>query len=136
MRDENAVEGFRRALERRGHWVLIRRVSGNAPSSTNLDAEVRAIVTGYKPQQPVGSASGDREAAITLGARMVLVSAADLKDRRFPLPVKKNDKVVLNDDKTKLGTGTAGGDEELNVMSADPNTRHIAGAIELVAEGV
>lgn len=132
MRDPNALAGYRRALLRRGRQVIVRRISGAAPSTTVVNAAVTAIVMDYVPKAPV--ASLQPEGAITLGARNVIVLSDDLAAENFPLPVAKNDKIVLNADPALLGTGN--GDEELNIMSVDPYKRGIAGAIDIVAEGI
>lgn len=131
----NAVAAYRRAIAARGDQrVIVRRISGAAPNTARTDAKVGAIVMDYLPKTPVG---GDAAAAaITLGARTVIVIAADLRAARFPLPLLKNDKIVLNPDAAQLGNGTAAGDEELNIMSVDANKRGVAGAIEIAAEGV
>ena len=55
---------------------------------------------------------------------MVIVMAGDLASKRFPLPLKKNDKIILESG------------EELNVIEVDANKRAVAGAIELKASGV
>jgi hypothetical protein len=135
MIDPNAVAGYRRALATRGRAVIVRRVSGDAPDITAVaNARVHAIVMDYVAKTPVADVKP--EGAITLGARNVIVLVADLRALNYPLPVAKNDKVVLNADESLLGTGTQNGDEELNIMAVDPYKRGIAGAIEIVAEGV
>ena len=130
----NALAGYRRAIAARGIPVIVRRIAGDAPNTATFDAKVRAIVMDYQPKQPVGDVKP--EGAITLGARNVIVIEADLRAKHFPLPVTKNDKVVLNPDRCWLGTGAANGDQELNIMALDPHKRGIAGAIDIVAEGV
>jgi hypothetical protein len=132
--DPNAVAGYRRALARRGQQVIVRRISGDAPNAVTFDARVAAIVMDYQPKQPVSEIKP--EGGITLGARNVIVLTADLVAARFPLPVTKNDKVVTNPSAALLGRGTAAGDEELNIIAVDPYKRGIAGAIDIVAEGV
>lgn len=129
-----AVESYRRAIVGRGDQkVIVRRISGIAPNTKNTDAKVGAIITDYVREKPTGG--GAAEGAITLGARNVVVMAADLRALRFPLPIVKHDKIVINADPAQLGNGAAAGDEELDVMNDDPNRMHIAGAIEIIAEG-
>lgn len=118
---QQALAGYRRAIHARGEFVTVRRISGVAPNATVFNANVRAIVMDYKPQTPVMKV--DPEGAVTLGARTIIVLDADLRDASYPLPISKNDKVVVRG-------------EELNIMSVDPNTRNVAGAVEIVAEGV
>lgn len=121
--DANALAGYRRAIARRGQWVIVRRIAGDAPSAATFDACVRAIVMDYVPKEPVSDLKP--EGGVTLGARNIILIEKDLRDKHFPLPVGKNDKVVL-----------LGADEELNIMALDPNRRGIAGAVDIVAQGV
>jgi hypothetical protein len=119
--DPDAVEAYREAIAERGQRVIVRRVTGQAPNVGIFDADVGAIVMDYIAKPPVSTESP--EGAVTLGARNIIVLEADLKAKHFPLPLAKNDKVIVDG-------------EELNVMSADPNKKRIAGAIDIVAEGV
>jgi hypothetical protein len=132
--DPSVQAGYRRMLARRGQWVIVRRISGDAPSTTVFNAMVLADVQDYQPKTPVSEVKP--EGGITLGARNVILLAADLAAASFVLPVTKNDKIVLNPSSASLGKGTANGDEELNIMIVDANKRLIAGAIDIVAEGV
>jgi hypothetical protein len=131
--DPNALAGYRRALAKRGQSVIVRRISGVAPNAVKFDARVSAIVMDYLAKPPVEGMRPEGE--ITLGARNVIVLADDLAGANFPLPVAKNDKVVINPTEAALGEGTAAGDEELNILSVDPNKRGVAGAIDIVAMG-
>jgi hypothetical protein len=125
MIDANALAGYRRAIARRGQPVIVRRVNGDAPNTATFDARVPAIVMDYVAKQPVAGVKPEGD--ITLGARNVILLEDDLRQKRFPLPVTKNDKVIV--------LGIEGEDEELNIMELDPNKRRIAGAIDIVAEG-
>jgi hypothetical protein len=134
MIDPSAVEGYRRAIAARGRVVIIRRISGQAPNvGSPISVKISAIVMDYTAEAPTGETKP--EGAITLGARNVIVIAADLVKARFPLPLKKNDKVVVNTDEAQLGNGAKAGDEELNIIAVDPYRREIGGAIDLVAIG-
>ncbi len=117
----NAVAAYRRALGVRGEPVTFRRVSGQAPNAASFDATVTAVVRDYQPQAPVMTIKP--EGAVTLGARSIIVMDADLSQARFPLPLKKNDKVLVRG-------------QWLNVESVDPSTRGYAGAWEIRAEGI
>lgn len=121
MLDSNIVAGYRRAIARRPTPVIVRRITGVAPNATTDDVCIDGIVTDYIPKAPVANVTP--EGAITLGARFVVLLGEDLVAQGFELPVAKNDKVVV-------------GGEELNIMSVDPYKRALAGAIEIVAEGV
>ena len=132
--DPNVQAGYRRMLARRGQWVIVRRVTGDAPNVTTFNAMVLADVQDYVPKSAVSDIKP--EGGITLGARNVILLACDLTSLSFQLPVTKNDKIVLNASSALLGSGVAGGDEELNIMIVDANKRLIAGAIDIVCEGV
>jgi hypothetical protein len=125
MIDTNALEGYRRAIARRGESVTFQRITGQAPNVTVLPAgggaTVQAIVTHYQPTSPIGGFAGPD--AITEGDRSIIVLSDDLTAAGFPLPLQKNDKVVVQG-------------ELMNIERVDPSTRGIAGAWELVALGV
>lgn len=127
MSDPGILAGYRRALARRGQPVLVRRVSGDAPNVATFDAPVSAIVMSYTPQPDVMNIKP--EGGITQGNRTVILLVDDLAAVRFPLPVAKNDKIVLLDD-------TGAQIEVLNVTDPDPYKRALGGAIELRAEGM
>jgi hypothetical protein len=116
-----SVAGYRRAIRARGEPVIVRRITGTDAAATVSNANVHAIVMDYKPLSPVMNVTP--EGAVTLGARTVIVLEHDLYEAGFNLPVTKNDKIVVRG-------------EELNIKSVDPNTRNVAGAVEIVAEGV
>mgnify|MGYP001170202292 CR=1 FL=1 len=120
MTNANALAGYRRALAARGEPVTVRRINGDAASTAIFDANVIGIVMDYLPKPPVGT--DKPEGAITLGARNVVVLNDDLQNARFPLPITKNDKVVVRG-------------EELNIMSVDPSKRGAADAWDIVAMG-
>jgi hypothetical protein len=139
--DANALAGYRRAIAVRGQLLIVRRITGDPPGAvTTTDAKVSGIVMDYVAKKELAASlelrRGFDEGGITFGARNVIVLADDLTDAGFALPVAKNDKIVLNADPAQLGNGTAAGDEELNILSVDPWKRGIAGAIDIVAEGV
>jgi len=121
MRNANALAGYRRAIAARGEPVIVRRINGTAPDVATFDAQVTAIVMDYLPRPPVADVKPEGE--VTLGARNIIVLDEDLKRARFPLPITKNDKVVVRG-------------EELNIASVDPSKRGVAGAWDIVAMGV
>lgn len=143
MSDAAVVASYRRAFGRRGRWVKVRRVTAPAGQGAGfVDATVKAIVMDYEPQGVVMPIK--REGAITQGARKVMVMESDLAALHFPLPVKKNDKIILLEEFSP-GPGATGivlpggaivyeGDA-LNVTDPDPSKRRVAGAIELLAVG-
>jgi hypothetical protein len=141
--DPNVVAGYRRAIARRGQWVILRRISGQAPHAAVFDAMVRAIVMDYRPQSEVMAVK--REGGITQGGRNVIVMRDDLAEKRFPLPVKKNDKLILlerdrvNQEQTEIALpdGTLLYESDaLNISDPDPNKRGLADAIDFIAGGV
>jgi hypothetical protein len=127
----NAVAGYRRMLDRIGQRILFRRVNGQAPNVTTQDAVVKAVFRAYQPTTPIGA--GDKGAAISEGLREFIVLKADLAREGFPLPLQKNDRIIL-------GTSEDGpfipGVELYNIVEVDPGTRIVAGAIAGKAEGV
>ena len=125
--DDSAVRAYRDALTRVGRTVTLQRVTGTAPRTFSFSADVQAVVRDYQsfPQgaQRTGRSEND-PGGITQGLRHVIVLAADLQAKRFPLPVRKNDKLILN------------GGDKLTVVEVDAEKRSIAGAIELTLAGV
>ena len=118
---------YRRAIQRTGELVTVRRVSGTAPRTASFSVEVYANVQTYAPETTEPSEAGysaSQLGGITQNDRKVIIVAQDLADARFPLPVQKNDKIVL-----------ANGDV-LNVTGVDEHKRQLAGAIELTAAGI
>ena len=119
-------QAYRRTLAAIGQPVTVIRNVGVAPNVTQISAVVQAIVQGYQPDGTSARRtdySDSRMGAITQGDRHIVVLADDLARANFPLPLAKNDKVLV-----------AG--ELLNVTAVDPNTRYAVGAIDLVAAGV
>lgn len=116
-----AVAGYRRALAKTGQSVIFRRISGDAPNTATFDAAITAIFRAYQPTAAIGA--GARAAAITEGMREFIVLADDLAQAGFPLPLVKNDKLIV-----------AG--ETFNVTEVDAGTRFVAGAIEGKCVGV
>jgi hypothetical protein len=126
--DPNAQAAYRRARDKVGIEVTFVRQFGAAPKAKTFSAKVTAVVRNYTPDgASVGrtDSSSSKQGAITQGDREIIVLAEDLATKRFPLPVKKNDKVVLVD------TG-----EQLNIVAVDALKRAMAGAIECKASGV
>jgi len=115
MIEPNAVEGYRRMLARIGRHVTFRRVTGQAPNTVTTDVKVRSVFRNYTPSTPLGGTA--RSYSITEGLREFIVLASDLRSGGFPLPLEKNDKLIVED-------------ETFNIVEVDDGTRHIAGAIE------
>ena len=117
MTPEAAKASYRRALNAAGQTVFIRRYTGSGENRPHFDAPVMARVTGYEPDELVGT--------IQQGDRKVIVLADDLIAAHIPLDLKKGDKVVVRG-------------KELNIEVADDSTRRIQGvliAYELQARG-
>lgn len=117
-----ARASYRRMLHLVGETVLLRRMTGTTQQSP-VDAEVTARVTGYGPQELVG--------AIQQGDRKVIVLAADLEGRGWPVPPKKLDRIILR-------PGADGAGETLTVQAVDDSTRRVGGvliAYEIQARG-
>lgn len=129
--EQNAVAGYRRMLDRIGQRILFRRVNGQAPNTTTQDAVVNAVFRAYQPTTPIGG--GAKTAEISEGLREFIVMKEDLAEAGFPLPLQKNDRIILSaSDDGPFIPGT----ELFNIIEVDPGTRIIAGAIVGKAEGV
>jgi hypothetical protein len=105
-----------------GALVTFQRVTGLAPNTTLISAEVNALVRSYQPDGVAESQSGysgSQMGAITLGDRQILVMASDLAAKGFPLPLRKNDNAIVAD------TG-----EKLKITRVDMTKRAIAACIE------
>ena len=126
MVDVSAQSALRNMIAQIGESVTFQRISGVAPNATVLSVEIMARVRGYSPESAEVSQTGYAAAqagSITQTDRKVIVVAADLAAAGFPLPVLKNDKVILADN-TKS-----------NVTMIDAHKRSFSGGIELtVAE--
>lgn len=122
---------YKRAFARLGVAVSVtfKRVTGFAPGIvTTQTATVMAVVRDYQSDTTAPAQMGfaaTKVGAITEGDRMVIVMASDLAAAGFPLPLRKNDKMLMVD------TG-----DELNITDVDAFKRSGAGAIELKAAGV
>ena len=120
MLDANIIAGYRRAIARRGVQVTFQRITGQAPNVTTSEAMVDAIVMDFQVEASVMSINP--EGSVTLGDRMVIALTDDLLLQQYPLPVRKNDKILVRG-------------EWLNVETVDPNKRGLAGAVEIHARG-
>jgi len=117
----------RRALQRTGELVTFQRLTGTAPNVTTLSVSLYANVQGLHPETNEPSQEGlpsSKEGAITQTSRRIIVVGSDLSAKGFPLPVKKNDKIVLAD-------GT-----KCNILDVDAHKRSLADAIEITAAEV
>jgi hypothetical protein len=112
-------------LQRTGQTVTFRRVTGQAPNTESTDATVTALFRTYKPSTPVGPAM--HAAEISEGLREFIVLECDLIDANFPVPLAKNDRILL---------GFPDSGELFNIVEVDYGSRIFAGAIEGKAIGV
>ena len=122
MIDPTMAAAHRRAIDRTGELVTFQRVFGVAPNARTFSAQVRANVKNATPEgtEPAQEGLGaSQRGAITQTDRQLVVMAQDLVDKRFPMPLRKHDKVILAD-------GTKG-----DVTRVDPHKRQLAGAIEI-----
>jgi hypothetical protein len=125
--DPAAQAAHRRALQRRGEPVTVERLSGTAPNVVYFHANVVAFISDDRDdvQQPSRAGyGGSALGSLTQTNRDIIMMAADLVAARFPLPLQKNDKIILcNGDK-------------LNIVRVDAHKRIRAGAIEATAAAV
>jgi hypothetical protein len=126
MTDLSAQAALRNMVNTIGQMVTFQRVVGVAPNVTILPAPngatLMARVRGYTPESTEVAETGyasSQVGAITQTDRKVIVVADDLAATGFPMPVKKNDKIILVD-------GTKG-----NVTEVDAHKRSFSGGIEI-----
>lgn len=130
MADPAIKAAYERAFARLGVSVPVtfKRVTGFAPGAvTTLTAAVNAVVREYNPDTTSVAQTGyaaTKMGAITEGDRVVIVMAPDLAAAGFPMPLLKNDKIIMD-------TG-----DVLNVVAVDAYKRAAACAIELKAASV
>lgn len=108
---------YKRSLTRVGQTISVRRYSGTGPARAKVDTPAKARVTGYDPEELIGT--------IVQGDRKVIVLVEDLIENGFTLPVTTNDKLVVDG-------------KELAIQAVDGNTRKVAGvliAYEIQARG-
>lgn len=124
MTPDQALSSYRRAFGV-GETVTVRRYTAPTGSPRpKQEADVLGRITGYEPQEIVGSVQqGDRK-VIVLVDPAAAVPAGKVALSTL-LPLRKGDKLVVRG-------------AELNVEAADDSTRRIAGtlvAIEVQARG-
>ena len=127
--DPGAVAGYRRAMLRRGFPATIQRINGEAPRTSLVSAEeVPVMVLAETADTAAGTATGYGSGdvgGLAQDTRTMLVMVEDLAAARFPLPLTKNDRVLL----TQSG-------ELLNITDVDADKRALGGAIEIKVTGV
>jgi hypothetical protein len=98
---------FRRETEQKGEVVTLRRVNPTGPAT---EITVRALVTGYLPEELVGG--------INQADRKVYLSVEDLESKDFPLPLKggSTDSLMVRGRK-------------MTIQDVDDSTRRIAGQL-------
>lgn len=123
------VAAYERALAKRGTQIVVTRVTGFAPNPTaTFSAAVVAMVVDYTPDTVEPLQMGypaSKPGGITEGDRLVILMATDLEAARFPLPLRKNDRITI------VESG-----DELSIVDVDAYKRAVGGAIEAKAAGV
>ncbi|MCO5129228.1 MAG: hypothetical protein M9932_01515 [Xanthobacteraceae bacterium] len=112
--DNASAARARAAIERRGHTVTFKRVTGAYPNQTTVSKDVKAVVSGYKPEELING--------ITLGSRKIIVSEQALADVGFPVHVVKSDKITVQG-------------KELSVEAVDRDRREWQGCLDIAAIG-
>lgn len=97
-----------------GHTITFKRVVGKLPNATTYEKTVKAVVSGYKPEELIGE--------ITVGTRKIIVSSLALSAVGFPIPIKKGDSVF------SFGN-------EMVVQTVDLDHREYLGCYDIVATG-
>lgn len=78
---------YRRAMDRVGETILIRRFSGTGPARPKVDVSVRARISEYQPDELIGGIEQARRRAIVLHD--------DLIKAGFALPITNSDFAVV-----------------------------------------
>jgi hypothetical protein len=126
--DTAAVAALQMFLRMSGMSVTVQRVSGVAPNVTVVSCAVNARVmnlTADTTQTAQAGLGTSMMGVIEQGDRTVIVSAQDLSNAGFPLPVVRGDIVILPDSS-----------EMLNVLRVDAYTRRFCSGIVLMVVGV
>lgn len=108
MTPDEVLASYREAMDACCGVFAIRRYTGAGVNRPRFDVDVRGRVTGYQPNELVGS--------VQQGDRKVIVLVEDLITAQFPLPITANDKLIL------LG-------KELAIVSVDSSTRRVQGVL-------
>lgn len=128
---EDAIAKYQAALEQ-FEQIKIRRYAGTGTNRPYFEALAWA--------RPVGITSkrGGADAligTITEGFVVLIVSAKDLRDAQFPLPLSTNDKALI---KNKTANGENETYKEFAITTIDAGTRRYGGtllAYEIVIKG-
>lgn len=95
MRKAGLKVRYRRAVREHGEPILFRRYTGAGPNRPVFNAEVRAIVRGYQPQEFVGG--------IVIGDRKVIVLVDDMNRAQIGFPTTA-DKLVIRGKELSIGS--------------------------------
>lgn len=114
MTPAESLASHRAFMAELGETVTVRRYSGTGPGRPHVDTAAQARVTGYTPQDLVGTiVQGDRKLIMLVDTLAAV------------LPLSTTDKLVIRG-------------REVRIKAVDDNTRRIAGvliALEIQAEG-
>lgn len=128
MIDRSAEAFLEQAIDTVGVAVAVTRLFGYQPNITTFSVDVRAKVAKVTPNSaapPRDGSPANAPGALTQDDRTVILMAKHLRAERFPLPLRKGDKVTLKE------TG-----DVFDVSDVDPYTMAIAGAVTLTVTGV
>jgi hypothetical protein len=117
MSPDAVKDTYRRMITDLGEPILVRRYTGQGSNRPRFDAQVRARVTGYGPDELIGS--------IVQGDRKIIILVDDLIDRQFSIPIRASDKVVVRG-------------KELSIIAPDDSSRRcgtVLIAYELTGRG-
>lgn len=108
MTTEQIAADYRRAMDAVGEVVAFRRYTGAGANRPRFDADIRARVMDYTPDELIGT--------IVQGDRKLIVLAEDMIAAQVPLDMRKGDKIVVRG-------------KELNIEAVDDNTRRVQGVL-------
>lgn len=94
MRKAGIKTRYRRAIREHGETVLFRRYTGSGTNRPIFNAEIRAMVTGYQPQELIGG--------IVFGERRVIILAEDVFKAQIGT-ITASDKIVVRGRECAIG---------------------------------
>lgn len=126
MIDPSAQAFTANGIRIRGVEVTVQRISGTAPRTAIFSATIMGSVEVVQPDRAASERSGygaGNTGALTQDDRQVVLMVSDLIEKRFPLPLRKNDRMLI-------------GDDIFTIARVDPYKRAMAGALEATITGV
>ena len=113
---DSALSSYRRCLKSVWEMVVLRRYVGTGEGRSKTDASALARVNDIPVAGAYGEVREELAGSMPQQGYTVIVLAQDLVDAAWPVPPKRNDKVIVRG-------------KEMNVESVGSNNRRIGGSI-------